>query len=109
MEKRYNHGSVSMGNKMFVIGGYNISTCEIFDSFSRNFIYTKPMNFTTEYRLPYGVVCIGQTFVVFYKKPTKPYGTKIFIYDVLKNQWTENYCSVLKNLTGISCAKYYEE
>ena len=95
-----------MGNKMFVIGGYHTSTCEIFDSYSRKFSYIKSMNVTTKYYSTYGAVCIGQTIVVFQKER---YGTKIIIYDINKNTWTEENCSVLKNLTGISCAKYYNE
>ena len=39
IERRYYHDSVSMGNKMFVIGGgYTDGLgCEVFDSFSRKF------------------------------------------------------------------------
>ena len=37
------HGAVSMGNKMFVIGGRNNLTCEVFDSVSRRFTNVKEM------------------------------------------------------------------
>ena len=40
-EKRFHHAAVSMGNKMFVIGGNETSSCEIFDSFSRSFTSLK--------------------------------------------------------------------
>ena len=95
-----------MGNKLFVIGGYN-STFEIFDSYSRKFTYIKTANFTTKYRFPYGAVCIGQIIVVFSMKQTKPYYTNIIIYDVRKDKWIEKECSVLKNFTELSCVKYY--
>ena len=35
IEKRFCHASVSMGNKLFVIGGYDSTSNEIFDSSSR--------------------------------------------------------------------------
>ena len=34
IEDRWNHTAVSMGNKIFVTGGYESSNCEIFDSYS---------------------------------------------------------------------------
>ena len=34
------HASVSMGNKLFVIGGIRISSSEVFDSSSRKFTTT---------------------------------------------------------------------
>ena len=106
IEKWYNHAAVSMGNKMFVIGGEDTSTCEIFDSFSRKFTYIKSINYQSKYDCSFEAVCVSQTIIVF---QTEPYGTKLFIYDVSKQQWSEKECSVLQNLTGISCAKYYEE
>ena len=35
--KRCNHAAVSRGNKLFVIGGSRISSCEVFDSSCRKF------------------------------------------------------------------------
>ena len=37
IRSKYEHGSVSMGNKLFVIGGRLDLTCEVFDSVSRTF------------------------------------------------------------------------
>ena len=65
------------------------------------------MNYTTKYQSHCEAVCIGRTIVVFNMKQTKPYDTKIFTYDISKNQWSENECSVLKKLINISCVKYY--
>ena len=108
IEQRCHHASVTMGNKMFVIGGCYTSTCEILDSYSRKFSYIKSMNLPTKYLSHYeSAVCISQTIIAFSMERTEPYGTKIIIYDVNKNQWTEKNCSVLTNLTAISCAKYY--
>ena len=35
IEERLYCASVRMGNKLFVIGGYNETSCEVFDSYSR--------------------------------------------------------------------------
>ena len=43
-EKRECHGAVSMGNKMFVIGGDMNLTCEVFDSISKKFTYIKELS-----------------------------------------------------------------
>ena len=40
-DKRRNHAAVSMGNKLFVIGGIITTSCEVFDSCSRKFINIK--------------------------------------------------------------------
>ena len=40
---RCNHEVVSMGNKMFAIGGKVLRSCEVFDSFSRKFTLLKRM------------------------------------------------------------------
>ena len=37
IKERFQHASVSMENKLFVIGRWDTSTCEVFDSFSRKF------------------------------------------------------------------------
>ena len=42
IERRYYHASVSMGNKMFVIGGEKTPSCEAFDCLSRKFTALKP-------------------------------------------------------------------
>ena len=36
MEKRSDHASISTSNKIFVICGFKILGCEVFDSFSKN-------------------------------------------------------------------------
>ena len=47
---RHDHGAVSMGNKMFLIGGNSRLTSLVFDSVSINFTYikqlVKPKSFT---------------------------------------------------------------
>ena len=60
----------------------------------------------------YKAVSIGNTIVLicensFYLDYLRD--TTMFIYDVEKNVWSEKNCSVLENLHGLSCLKYYIE
>ena len=41
INKRYFHGAVCMGNKLYVIGGKYNATCEVFDSSSMKFASIK--------------------------------------------------------------------
>ena len=78
IDNRSNHASVSMGNKMFVIGGYYTSTCEIFDSYSTKFTHIKSMNIQN-YHFYYEAVCTGQTIVLFLMEQAKPCGNYLFM------------------------------
>ena len=44
INERRHHGSVSVGNKMFMIGGRRNTTCEVFDSISRKFTGINKIN-----------------------------------------------------------------
>ena len=62
IEKRYFHAAVSMGDKMFVVGGFSITSCEVFDSFSRKFTIIKS---GIKFRWS-DAICIGNNIVVFH-------------------------------------------
>ena len=47
---RGRHGSITMGNKMYVIAGNIDFTCEVFDSVSKNFTYIKEMMVVNQHR-----------------------------------------------------------
>ena len=54
------HASVSMGNKLFVIGGRKISSCEIFNSCSRKFtIFTSEMKVSALEINSFRAICFG--------------------------------------------------
>ena len=103
IEERHDHASVSMGNKLFVIGGSNSSTCELFDSFSRKFIlFNTPISRFFRHSTTSAVI-IGYNIVVFAKVVGK---TKIFIYNIKNNQCCDRDVNDLDNLWRISCVKY---
>ena len=69
---RYSNSSVSMGNKLFVIGGYNMirrgyydSSLELFDSIDRKFTLIKcNANFPTFDDYIQGACCIGSKILI---------------------------------------------
>ena len=102
--ERERHASVSMGNKLFVIGGYtDVDCCEIFDSCSRKFtLLNLPKNnfcFAN-----FQAVSIGYNIVIVSMKYD---GTFVCIYDVINNHRRDFYVESLVNLGGISCVRYH--
>ena len=85
IDERYHHGAVSMGNKMFVIGG-NI-TCEVLGSVSGKFIYIKQMVRPETFSRTFSAVIIGCKVIVF-PKHTSSVDKKCLIYDVPTIKWT---------------------
>ena len=109
IEERDEHASVSMGNKLFVIGGYFTSSSEIFDSFLRKFTLIEtelPKYDFTLFGLANKVASIGSLIFII----TENYNnTTLYVYDVEKNGWSKISCSVLESLTGLPCVKHYIE
>ena len=86
INERAHHGSVSMGNKMFVIGGNSYATCEVFDNISRKFNAIKKIDVTDIFM--FSVVGIGNKIFAFPADCSS--GIKSFyIYDAFKDQWCE--------------------
>ena len=66
-DKRWYHDAVSMSNKLFVVGGSRISSCEVFDSCSRKFTTITFEIKVSFYKLNYfEALCIGSNIVVFH-------------------------------------------
>ena len=98
------HGAVSMGNKMFVIGGNLNLTCEVFDSTSRKFTSIKQMLEINNWIYVRSAVIIGSKILVFcsFSKSVKK---KYLIYDIVMDMW-----KVVENENfpigyAISCSK----
>ena len=86
---RFNHGACSVGNKMFVIGGCNKMSSEVFDSVSRKFtVLKKPLNAKGPYDA--SIVRIGYKLLVI-SRPFNSPKTKVYkfnVYDVDKDEWS---------------------
>ena len=110
IEERSCHAAVSMGNKMFVIGGYWTTSCEVFDSYSRKFT---TMN--TSINKP-AIGCwyfeafgIGNIILVFHNFQDDLTDSIVYLYDVGKERWSNIDCGFTKNLYRSKCLKYYQQ
>ena len=93
IKKRYDHSSVTIGKKFFVIGGYDKVCSEIYDSTSKNFTMFN-------LKLPYSYTC--------YKIKTVSFNSKIVVicvcssnnpselnvYNVDKSKWIEKEITI---------------
>ena len=102
VEKRSRHNSVSMGNKLFIIGRWSTTICEVFDSFSRKFTLLEP-KYDFNLRSANKVASVGTLIFIISENNNN---TMLSLYDVKKSCWSKINCSVLENLTGLLCVKY---
>ena len=112
LRERCDHGSVSMGNKLFVIGRY---TSEVFDSITNKFMYLKSVPKLTDkeyYPMGNHAVLIGYQIYVFQDISQPVHVEKIkrevtmFHYDVKENTWfSGSILKLQKNYEQCSCAK----
>lgn len=86
LKKRYRHASVSMCNKLFVIGGYDSSTCEMFDCYSRKLCYTKTSSEFSSYLFNFQAVCISSQIIVS-GESCDEYETQMFTYNIETSEW----------------------
>ena len=78
------HDLIAISNKLFAIGcGQNHDICEVYDTFSKKFVVFKshPTFFNGFYHKS---ITFGRRIIVF-----NIYSTKVAIYDVDKNEWSE--------------------
>ena len=107
IEERYCHGTVSMGNKIFVIGGFKHLTwnltCEVLDSSSRKFSSLKQMLVVKNlnyYRA--SVVSISNNIFAF---SVFRENSKFQIYDFLTNLWCSKENDFIEAKWDICCSK----
>ena len=104
IEKRKHHASVSMGNKLFVIGGEHNTSCEVFDSFSRKFTtITSEIKVSSLERNYFEAFCIGSNIVIFNNSGS--YKSVLYMYDVNESKWSTVDCSYTKDYFVVSCIK----
>ena len=78
LEERNGHSACSMGNKLFVIGGYKSNSCEVLESYSRKFTYIKHVYIGLNKS-----ICLGKKM---YVHPSNRRG--VFVYDTDKQKWS---------------------
>ena len=100
---RFFHGSVSMGNKMFMIGGTMTKTCEVFDSITEKFIYLK-QKLPTPLLFVKSAVVIGYKIIVFPGFLTVK-NKKVLVYDVLMDQCNVEENDLLDIYSVFTCSR----
>ena len=99
---RFDHGSVSIGNKLFVIGGsFRNSNSEVFDSKSGMFTLVI-QSYLCNYFTKVSAVAIGSKILVFTRHKLSRYGKldglTYFVYDVISQEWRREKISGIKRL-----------
>ena len=96
----YGHELVSVSNKLFALGRYfAYDICEVYDSICKEFVVLKSQP-TFFDRSHHTSVSVGRKIMVF-----KNYSTKVAIYDVDENEWSEKSFKVTKNIFDFHCVK----
>ena len=101
LKVRFGHKSVAVKNKLFVVGGYINSDCEVFDSTTNKFTFLKQTTLASKsfLRRPSGVITIGSKIFVFRDE------RNVIIYDFENDEWSEKTCKATKYISYFSCAK----
>ena len=102
IEARSYHSAVSMGIKMFVIGGFYTSNCEKFDSYSRKFTKINSEIKGSNFDKYFNALSIGNNIIVFKVASTE---TVVYLYDVVKEQWLKVQCEFTKTMFYTSICK----
>ena len=104
IENRFGHKSVAVKNKLFIVGGINTVSFEVYDSNTENFSLLKEPQLGIRKVLyePMEALTIGRKIFVF---KVFMYKTSVLIYDLDKNEWSEKKCKAKKNAENFSFAK----
>ena len=96
-EKREGHSLVVVKNKLFVVGGRGSLTSEVFDNNSKTFVSLK-----SEFLIGRDkALSVGSKIVIFDISEYLP----VAIYDVHKNEWSEEPCETAEHFINYYCAK----
>ena len=94
------HSLVAVKNKLFVIG----DSFEVFDDICRKFVVMKKvpssLKFLFEQKNFVGAVSLANKIFVFRKNKTE-----VFVYDVIKEEWTTEICEAAKSIKFGCCVK----
>ena len=112
LKERCDHGTVSIGNKMFVIARVDINNSEVFDSITNKFTFIKinPHSIGNgNLNSQISAISVGYKIYVFQvKKLEKIYIVSAFCYDVKQESWISGDNCKTKDFDGFSCAKMFK-
>ena len=100
LKPRSNHTAVSIGNKIFIVGGFS-NNCEVFNSVSRKFTRIKNLPKWTNYLKADQIVCVAYKVYLFFGQVNNI--VEVHSFD-LKNYIVEHKASLnLDNTKSFSC------
>ena len=104
IENRFGHKSVAVKNKLFIVGGINTVSFEVYDSNTEKFSLLKEPQLGIRKVLyePMEALTVGRKIFVF---KVFMYKTSVLIYDLDKNEWSEKTCEAKENAENFSFAK----
>ena len=104
IERRFQHGSVAVRNKLFVLGNYltlERESCEVFDSNFGKFVFLKqkPASVTFKLNCLHFSFFNGSKIVILGNGPLKA-----LCYDVETEKWTEEMFDTTKDIKTFGCS-----
>ena len=85
IKERWNHATVCMGNRMFMIGGNKTDSCEVFDSFSRKFASVQKLpKYIGKTDFAKRTICVGNKILVFHDTY---FESNLSAYDIETGDW----------------------
>ena len=105
IQARFEHKSVAVKNKLFVVGGWETTTCEVFDLTCNKFVLLKPPPTTffddeRNFDDAAEVVSTGSSLAVFVNETTS-----VLFYDVENGEWSKESCEVTRRVEHYCCVK----
>ena len=87
-QRRCYHESVAMGNKLYVIGGLKLQTCEVFDGFSNKFTAIRQFPKKIPFDMGVEMFRIKNEIVVKFCNRKDAEEDDVFIYNTTTDEWT---------------------
>ena len=108
VSNKSNHTAVSIGNKMFMIGGSSnyfevLNNFEVFDSVTRKFTAIKSVPKWIKYVDRNQIVCVGYNIYFFSREENNK--VKAYSYDVKKNLFSFKALLNFESNKSFSCTK----
>ena len=115
VEERSQHAVVSMGCKIFVIGGNCTTSCEVFNSFSRKFTTLKSASNLSSLAIMSTIAtCIGDSVLVIhhpFENTINPYNGRptVQLYDATEDSWSTVNSDFCKDFFNPACVRYNKQ
>ena len=95
-EAKRGHGSVAMGNKLYVVAGVNTQNSEVFDFVSNKFVLIKPfpLKYNSDQRRQFEYFRVRKEIIV--KYDGNEADDNIYVYNTIGDKWSSVCVEFLK-------------